>query len=152
MREMTRATSSIGSPRDKLRVAAIEVDRDAAELVHPRLERNARARRMLLEHHRQRAVAQRLIELVALEPVLDPARAREKVLELVAGEVLELQEVPGQTFELSDSGSEYARRMPACLTFNGNKILARLPRAPAPLHAAELLRVCRGRQRAAARP
>ena len=38
-----------------------------------------------LEHHRQRAVAQRLVRLVALEPVLDPARALEQVGELRAG-------------------------------------------------------------------
>ena len=62
MREITRATSSIGSPRDELRVAAVQVDRDAAQLVHAGLERHARARRRLLEHHRERAVAQRLVE------------------------------------------------------------------------------------------
>ena len=79
----------------ELRVAAIQVDRDAAELVHAGLERHAGARRRLLEHHRQRAVAQRLVELVALEALLDPARALEQVVELVAREVLELQEMLG---------------------------------------------------------
>jgi hypothetical protein len=32
----------------------------------------------LLEHHRERAIAQRLVELVALEALLDPARALEQ--------------------------------------------------------------------------
>ena len=95
IRDTTRATSSIGSPRRELRVAAIQVDRDAAELVHAGLERDARARRRLLEHHRERAIAQRLVELVALEPILDPARALEQVIELVARKVAELQEMPG---------------------------------------------------------
>ena len=80
----------------ELRVAAIQVDRDAAQLVHPGLERHARARRRLLEHHRERAVAQRLVELVALEPLLDPARAREQVVELVEREVAELEEMLGR--------------------------------------------------------
>jgi len=41
-------------------------------------------------------VAERLVELVALEALLDPARAREQVIELVAAEVAELEEVPGR--------------------------------------------------------
>src|SRR6266850_755485 len=40
----------------ELRIARAEEDRGAAELVHPGLERKARARRLLLEDHRQRAV------------------------------------------------------------------------------------------------
>ena len=80
----------------ELRVVAVEVDRDAAQLVHARLERHAGARRRLLEHHRERAVAQRLVELVALEALLDPARAREQVIVLVASETRELQEVAGR--------------------------------------------------------
>ena len=79
----------------ELRVAAVQVDRDAAQLVHPRLERDPRARRCLLEHHRERAVAQRLVDLVALEPLLDPARAREQVIELLLREIAKLEEVPG---------------------------------------------------------
>ena len=79
----------------QLRIAAVQVDRDAAQLIHAGLERHARARRRLLEHHRERAIAQRLIDLVALEPILDPARALEQPRELVAREIAELQEVLG---------------------------------------------------------
>src|SRR6185369_8058699 len=46
---------------------------------------------MLLEHQREGAVYQRLVRLVVLEAVLDPARAREQVLVFVASEVTELQ-------------------------------------------------------------
>ena len=80
----------------QLRVAAIQVDRDAAELVHARLERHAGARGRFFEHHRQCAVAQRLVEFVALESLLDPLRAGEQVVELVAREIAELQEMPGR--------------------------------------------------------
>ena len=51
----------------ELRVARVEEDRRAAELVHAGLERQARARRLLLEDHRQRAVDERPVALVALE-------------------------------------------------------------------------------------
>ena len=78
----------------ELRVARHQRDDRAAELVHAGLERDARARRVLLEHHRERAVVQRPVRLVALEALLDPARALEQVLELVAAEILELQEMP----------------------------------------------------------
>jgi hypothetical protein len=61
----------------------------------PCLERHPRARARLVEHHRERAIAQRLIELVALEALLDPARARDQVIELVAAEITDLEEVPG---------------------------------------------------------
>src|SRR6266545_710084 len=78
----------------ELGVARVEVDRRAAELVHPRLERQPRPRRGLLENHGERAVLERPVAFVALEPLLDPARAREQVLVLPAREVLELQVVP----------------------------------------------------------
>src|SRR3982750_2195273 len=68
----------------ELRVAPIQVDRDSAELIHARFERDARACRRLLEHHRERTIAQRLVQLVLLEARLDPARALEEVIELVA--------------------------------------------------------------------
>src|ERR1700752_5273748 len=77
----------------ELRVAAVQIDSDAAELVHSRLERHPRSRGRLLEHHRQRAIAKRLVQLVALELLLDPARALEEVLQLLAAEIPELQEV-----------------------------------------------------------
>ena len=67
----------------KVRVHAVQVDGDAAQLIHAGLERHSGARRRLFEHHRERAVAQRLVELVALEPVLDPAGAREQMLEFL---------------------------------------------------------------------
>src|SRR5207302_10294935 len=96
---------SVAHPRDdlcgvlrrlaapELRVARLEEDRGAAELVHPGLERKARARRLLLEDHRQRAVFERPVAFVALKAVLDRAGAREQMLMLFAREVLELQEV-----------------------------------------------------------
>ena len=77
----------------ELRVARVQVDRRAAELLHAGLERQARARAGLLEDHHQRAVGQRPIVLVGLELLLDAARALEQVVELVAAEVLELQKV-----------------------------------------------------------
>ena len=77
----------------KLRIAAIQVDRDAAQLIHSRFERDARARRCLFEHHRKRSVAQRLIDLVTLETLLYPTRALEQPEEFVERNILELQEV-----------------------------------------------------------
>ena len=77
----------------ELRVARVEVDRRAAELVHAGLERQRACACWLLEDHRQRAVRQRPVGLVALELLLDPARALEQVLEFLAREVVELQEV-----------------------------------------------------------
>src|SRR5439155_4957781 len=92
----------------ELRVAAIEVDRDAAELIHSRLERHPRARASLLENHRQRAIAKRLVELVALETVLDPARACEQMVEFLPREIAELEEVPGRR---GDHGGEGGIRL-----------------------------------------
>ena len=80
----------------KLRVAAVQIDRDPAELVHAGFERHAGARRRLLEYHRQCAVTQRLVELVTLEALLDPAGTFEQVIELVPAEILELQEMLGR--------------------------------------------------------
>src|SRR5439155_18490580 len=61
----------------ELRVPPVQIDRRAAELVHARLERKARARRGLLEDHGEGTVFERPVALVALELVLDPARACE---------------------------------------------------------------------------
>jgi hypothetical protein len=74
----------------ELRVAGIEVDRRAAELLHAGLEGQARARAGLLEDHHQRAVEQRVIRLVALELVLDPVRSIEEIVVLGARKVFEL--------------------------------------------------------------
>src|SRR5574340_658026 len=63
----------------ELRVARAEEDRRPAELVHARLEREPRAGRLLLEDHRERAILERPVALVALEALLDPARAREQM-------------------------------------------------------------------------
>jgi hypothetical protein len=52
------------------------------------------ARAGLLEDHHQRAVLQRPMTLVGLEAGLDDARALEDVVEFVAREILELQEMP----------------------------------------------------------
>src|SRR5882672_6047569 len=78
----------------ELRVARGEEDRGAAELVEAGLEREPRARRLLLEDHRQGAVLQRPVALVALELRFQPLGAREQVLVLLAREVVEPQEVP----------------------------------------------------------
>jgi hypothetical protein len=58
MREITcgRVLHRFAAP--ELRIARIEVDRRAAELVHAGLEGQARARAGLLENHHQRAVLQ----------------------------------------------------------------------------------------------
>jgi hypothetical protein len=86
----------------ELRIAGIQVDRRTAELVHAGLERQPRARAGLLEDHHQRAVGQRPVLLVGLELVLDPARALEDVVELVAREILELQKM----FDRHDLGRQ----------------------------------------------
>ena len=78
----------------ELRVAGHEGDDGTAELMHAGFERDACARRLLLEHHGERAIVQRPVRFVALEPVLDPARAFEHIGELVAAEILELKEMP----------------------------------------------------------
>ena len=77
----------------KLRVATIQVYGDPAQLIHPRLERHARARRSLLENHRKRSVAQRLIKLVPLEALLYPPCALEQPEKFVERKILELQEM-----------------------------------------------------------
>jgi hypothetical protein len=77
----------------QLRIARVQVDRRAAQLLHAGFERQARARAGLLEDHHQRAVGQRPVLLVGLELLFDDAGALEQVFELLAGEVLELQEV-----------------------------------------------------------
>ena len=65
MREMTCAGIFDRFAAPQLRVARIEVDGRAAELLHARFERQARARAGLLEDHHQRAVVQRPVLLVA---------------------------------------------------------------------------------------
>ena len=91
----------------ELRVAAIQVDRDAAQLIHSRLEGHPRACARLLENHRQRSIAKRLVELVALETVLDPASACEQMIEFLLREIAELKEVLGWR---GDHGGEGAAR------------------------------------------
>src|ERR1700682_1132569 len=49
---------------------------------------------MLFEHHRERSIVQRPIRFVALESVLDPARALEHVRILLTTQVFELEEMP----------------------------------------------------------
>src|SRR6185312_13250627 len=49
--------------------------------------------RALLEHHREHPVGEGLVRDVVLEALLDDARAAEEVLDLVAAEVGELQEM-----------------------------------------------------------
>src|SRR5207249_4259976 len=61
--------------------------------IHARFKRDARTCRRLLEHHRQRSIAQRLIKLVTLEALLYPTRALEEPEEFIEREILELQEM-----------------------------------------------------------
>jgi hypothetical protein len=75
----------------QLRVARVQVDGGAAQLVHAGLERQAGAGRVLLEHHDQRAVDQRVVDLVVLELALDDVRTLDHVLVLVQREVGKLQ-------------------------------------------------------------
>ena len=82
-----------GFAATELRVARVEVDRAAAELLHPGLEREAGAGRGLLEDHDQRAVGERPVAFVALEARLDDPGAFEEIGELFAREVLELEEM-----------------------------------------------------------
>src|SRR5258708_34185225 len=77
----------------QLRLARVEHDRRASQLVDAGFERHARARRALLEDHCQHAVGERLVGDVVLEPLLDQACAAEKVFELPALEVGEPQEM-----------------------------------------------------------
>src|SRR5690606_12000684 len=80
------------------------------------LEREPGARARLLEDHHQRAVGQRVIGLVALEAFLDDPRAQEKVLDFLAGQVLELQEV----LEVHDSMSA-TLRLPGPASVRGSR-------------------------------
>src|SRR3974390_3498112 len=57
-------------------------------------KRKARARRLLLEDHHHGAVDERPVLAVGLELALDPAGALEDVLEFVAAQIPELQEMP----------------------------------------------------------
>src|SRR6185437_16172771 len=57
------------------------------------LEGHARARGALLEDHREHPVGERLVRDVVLEAVLDDLGAAEEVLDLVAAEVGQLQEM-----------------------------------------------------------
>ena len=75
----------------ELRVARAEEHRVAAELEDAGFERETRARRILLEDHRERAVVQRVIRLVVLELALQDARAFEHVVVIVERKILELQ-------------------------------------------------------------
>ena len=88
----------------ELRVACVQVDRRAAELVHAGLERQARASAGLLEDHRQRAVFERPVAPIGLELALDPGRAREQVFVLFPAEVEERQVVPGRSHVVACAG------------------------------------------------
>src|SRR6185369_12599407 len=81
------------------------------------------------EHHRERAVAQGLVDLVALEPVLDPARAREEVRELVGGKVLELQEVLCDHRHLSSENGATQAPFSRCARRQASALMACASRA-----------------------
>lgn len=75
----------------QLRVARVEEDGVAAELVDAGFERQTRARGILLKDHGQRAVMQRVPRLVVLELGLEDPGAVQQVRVLFLGKVLELQ-------------------------------------------------------------
>ena len=77
----------------QLRVARVEVDGVAAELLHTCFKRQARARGAFLENHHQGAIGQRMIRLVGLEALLDNARALENMLQLGTAQVVKLQKM-----------------------------------------------------------
>src|SRR6185436_9099509 len=88
-------------PAAELGIAGAEEDRRPAQLVHAGLERQPGTGALLLEYHHQRAVEHRMVGLVGLELLLDPARAPEQVLEFVPAEVLELQKMFGRRHEMT---------------------------------------------------
>ena len=71
----------------ELQVAGGEVERVPAELRHPDLERDAGARRGLLEDHRERAAGEEVVLLAALLALLELVGEVEHGLELVAAPV-----------------------------------------------------------------
>src|SRR5262245_50012871 len=94
VRIITRSTMRVTTlAAAQLGLAHVEHDGGAAELVDAGLEGHARARRALLEDHRQHPVAQRLVGHVVLEAVLQRARAPEEVLDFRLVQVAEAQEV-----------------------------------------------------------
>jgi hypothetical protein len=68
-------------------VAGCEVERVAAELRHPDLERDARARRGLLEDHRERAAGEEVVLLAPRLALLEVVGDVEHGLELGAAPV-----------------------------------------------------------------
>lgn len=100
----------------ELRVARAHEDGVTAQLEDARFERQARARRVLLEDHRERAVVQRMIRLVVLELALQDARAFEHVLVVIQREIVELQIVAdflgGHETNTADSAGRNCRTGP----------------------------------------
>jgi hypothetical protein len=82
-----------GFAASELSVAGVEINRRAAQLLHPRLKRQAGAGGAFLENHHQGAVCQGVIGLIRLEALLDDAGALENVIQLVQGQIFELQKV-----------------------------------------------------------
>src|SRR5687767_5608645 len=77
----------------ELELVAAQDQWRAAELRHPDLERDARARRGLLEHQRDALARERLGTLAAGPPSLERKRAVEQRAQFIAGELLAGQEV-----------------------------------------------------------
>src|SRR5690606_2477337 len=80
----------------ELSVTGIQVDGRATQLMHAGFKRQARAGRLLLENHRKGAILERPVAFVSLESGLDPARACEEVVVLLARIVFELQIMSGR--------------------------------------------------------
>ncbi len=85
----------------QLAIAGIDVDGRAAELVHAGLEAQPGAGGVLLENHRQGAIDQGLVRLVAFELGLDQRGAGENVVVLLTVQVGKLQIVPQRGFHHS---------------------------------------------------
>src|SRR5471032_1919391 len=95
----------------ELRVSRAEEHGVAAKLEDPRFEREPRTRRILLEDHRQRAVVQRMVGLVALELALENTRAFEHVVIVVEREILELQVVANFFFGHENAYGGFSRQL-----------------------------------------
>ncbi len=93
----------------ELRIAGVQVDRRAAELLYTGLERQAGAGTGFLENHDQGAILQGPVALVGFELLLDPRRASEDVIKFGAAQILELKEMPQRCPDWHDQAPRNSR-------------------------------------------
>ena len=79
-----------------LRLLGVEVDRMAAELRHPGLERVARPGGLVEEQHEERLVREQSMRLPVLERGLELAGDRERLVDLLDRPVERLDEVASE--------------------------------------------------------